>query len=139
MFSESKELEKQDIEEQGKEKLAELLPLLEQLAKELQSRFPVGKDCRIQTQEFEDVFSLEEIKKDQKRVESLEKKFSEKNIGELLEVIKTLTFNQLWFSNDLISLRTSKFDDYCNGVDEVVIDIKTNEVLAAIDETTNPQ
>ncbi|MDD5606332.1 MAG: hypothetical protein PHN37_00470 [Candidatus Pacebacteria bacterium] len=142
MFFESeqaREAEKKDLQEQTREKLVELLPYLKELSKELQEQgFLVDQECRIQEREFNDVFSEQEVKKDQEKVKELENKFSNNKDGELLEVIKTLTFNKFWFNHNLVSLRTSKFDDYCNGVDEIIFDLKTKQPLAAVDKTTNP-
>jgi len=135
----ARQVEKEDFKEKELEKLTELKPFLEELSKELQEKgFFLDKDCRIKEEEFKDIFPKKEIEKDKKIVENLEKKFSKNKEGELLEVIKTIVFNKFWFSNNLISLRTSKFDDYCNGVDEIILDLKTKQPLAAVDETTDP-
>jgi len=77
---------------------------------------------------------------DKKAVEKTEGKFQKEeneSIGELLETVKTITFNKLWFKGRLVALRTSKFDDYFNGIDEVIFDTETYQPLAAVDTTTN--
>jgi len=144
MFKESKiskEAEQKDIYEKAGEYIEKLLPELKEISEELKEKnFPVDEVCRINTEAFKDIFGERVIMADQKIVEKTERKFLEKenkNIGELLETVKTIAFNKLWFKERLISLRTSKFDDYFNGVDEVIFDTETHQPLAAVDTTTN--
>ena len=95
---------------------------------------------------MEDV--LEKIKKevidrDKKLVQEKEASFDQNSpdqtSGEILEAVKTLAFNQEWFGGRLVAVRTTKYDDYFNGVDQLILDTETQEVIAAVDTTTNPR
>lgn len=55
-------------------------------------------------------------------------------IGELLEVMKTISVSE-WFGDDFIVVRTSDYDDLSSGVDEVIIHKGTRVPLAALDST----
>ncbi|MFA5386246.1 MAG: hypothetical protein WC297_01015 [Candidatus Paceibacterota bacterium] len=149
--SEEEKLAIENLYETAGEHVAEFLPQLKELSKELNEKgFPVDENCRIKIESFigKEGFSEEMIQKDSQAALSLEKKFleqdgdkevQEKNIGELMEIMKTLAFNKHWFQSRLIALRTTKFDDYFSGIDEIVFDTETHQPLAAIDTTTNPQ
>lgn len=145
MFRETrdfKNIERSDIYERASELLSQLKKEhLKEISFQLkEKKFSVDENCRIDQNAFEEIFSKKVILMDLKAVENLEKKFNNKdskNIGELLEVAKTISFNKFWFNDNLITLRTSKFDDYFNGVDELIFDQKTKEPLAAVDTTSN--
>ncbi|PIT92400.1 MAG: hypothetical protein COU08_02750 [Candidatus Harrisonbacteria bacterium CG10_big_fil_rev_8_21_14_0_10_42_17] len=105
--------------------------------------FPVEKaTCRLNEEAFGKSIDASEIKRDQAYVARREEGFEHGNIGEvygeLLEQVKTVALNQIWFQGRFVSMRTTKFDDYHNGVDELIIDRETFEPMAAIDTTTNP-
>lgn len=144
MFKESKEtkeIERKNLYEKASEYKRELLPQLQEISEKLQKEgFSLDEQVRIKTEEFRDIFGKKIILADQKLVEKLERKFVQdehKNIGELLEIVKTIAFNNFWFKERMVSLRTSKFDDYLNGIDEVIFDRQTHQPLAAVDTTTN--
>jgi len=141
---ESKEIknaEKEMLYEEAGELEAKIFPALKEVSESLNQRgFPVDENCRIKIENFKNIFGEHTIAADKKMVEKIESKFSKeenKNIGELLEGVKTVSFNKLWSNNRLVSLRTSKFDDYFNGIDEVIFGTETHQPLAAIDTTTN--
>lgn len=130
------------------ERLAE--PLRREAGKLKSKGFPVDDNCRVDLQLFSDVVSPSVINKDRATVADLEgisqrrlaeaedpeeEKIRRAN-GELLERVKTLSINNLWFEGRLISVRTSKYDDFANGVDNLILDTETNQPLAAIDDTT---
>lgn len=123
------------------EKLKEEMELESLLLNE--QGFKVGVDCRIQTAAFEGLFKKEEIARNEAVVQDLEIKFKERPAeaekqqrGEILEMAKTLGFNKRWFGGKFIAVRTSKYDDYINGVDNLIIDTDTFEPLAAVDTST---
>lgn len=58
--------------------------------------------------------------------------------ADLLEISKTLIGDKI-FREDAVIARSSEYDDYFHGVDELVIDVKHKEVIGAIDDTTNFQ
>ncbi len=81
----------------------------------------------------------EEFKKDKKKAEELEKKWhkkeKEKNFGELWEKAKTVILNKI-IGTEFIVVRASKHDDYENGVDNIIIDKETGNVVCAFDEVS---
>lgn len=129
-------LETEEIHEKLKEEMErESLELNEQ-------RFKVDGDCRIETSAFEKLFKKEEIARNEAVTKDLERKFGEKEDlekkkhGEILEMAKTIGFNKHWFDGKFVAVRTAKYDDYINGVDNLIIDTKTFEPLAAVDTST---
>ena len=80
-----------------------------------------------------------EFKKDKKKVKELEKKWhkeeKEKNFGELWEKAKTVILNKI-IGTEFIVVRASKHDDYENGVDNIIIDKETGNVVCAFDEVS---
>lgn len=111
--------------------------------------FPVDKDCRIDITYFENTPNYKEIfsyhqkeveresRKIKEQVEGSEAESAKHLTGELLEGLKTVALNKLWFNKRFICLRTVRYDDYRNGVDELIFDTKTKQPLAAVDSTTN--
>ncbi|TSC89824.1 MAG: hypothetical protein G01um10143_314 [Parcubacteria group bacterium Gr01-1014_3] len=131
--------EKRDINEAAGEHLEKMAEFLSAESERLRSEgFPVDEDCRIDLREFEDLYSKEVLERDKEKVSKIEAGFensqSEK-IAELLEAVKTLVFNKFWFDGRLVAVRTSKFDDYTNGVDQLILDRDTFQPLAAVDTT----
>ena len=128
-------------------------PLKERAEKLREKGFPVSDDCRIDPSKFLAFIAETEIKKDLYRVAEQEKQWLMENSlkkpteqahqriiqknGELLETVKTLGMNESWFSGRFVTVRTSKFDDYFNGVDNLIFDTVTFQPIAAIDDTTN--
>ncbi|MDP3901677.1 MAG: hypothetical protein Q8Q37_01705 [bacterium] len=110
--------------------------------------FDVDDDLRISPTQFKDFLGDGTIKHDNNAVAQLEgnvfkpkeedpnHKVSHKG-GEFLEMAKTIMFNRDLFNQRLIALRTCKYDDYVNDVDEVIIDRQTGQAMAAIDTTTD--
>lgn len=127
--------------------------LQEQSEKLREKGFPVSDDCRINPKEFRGLISENSIQQDQFEVATLENRWVMENAlkdsgeqerqrvirknGELLETVKTLGMSKSWFRGRFITVRTSKFDDYFNGIDNLIFDIETLQPLAAIDDTTS--
>jgi hypothetical protein len=104
------------------------------------SEFPVDSEFRVNMDKYLGVYDSKTINRDKNTVASRTEKFKEKftdPVGELLEKSKTLAVNRYWFKVRYLAVRTSKFDDYQNGIDEMLINKETNEVIAAIDATTD--
>lgn len=95
--------------------------------------FLVDDEMRIKYDDFD--------REDIKEVERLEKLFNKNSEaairGEVLEMTKTLLFNKELFGGKLIAVRTCKYDDYKNGVDQIIFNTETFEPIAAVDTTTN--
>lgn len=133
------EAEKKEIKEKIGRYFERLAEPLEKEAERLRNLgFSVEADCRVNPAEFEDLVGEKEVVADAQKVQRLESKWQkEPSSGELLEMVKTLGINKLWFDRRLISVRTSKYDDYVNGVDNLIFDTLTGEPIAAIDDTTD--
>lgn len=79
----------------------------------------------------------DKFKKDKKKVKILEEKWHkeerEKNFGELWEKAITVILNKI-IGTEFIVVRASKYDDYMNGIDTIIIDKETGNVVCAFDE-----
>jgi len=82
--------------------------------------------------ELSSTFELDKEMKDEKRLElwRANKETSKANITEMLI---TALLNK-FIGDDFIVVRASRFDDYFNGVDNVIVNKKTGEVVCAFDE-----
>lgn len=109
--------------------------------------FPVGNDCRIDMDGFEQVYSRGAVESDKKRVAGIKEEFAlerfattgkrkievEKTAGGKLEMFKTAIFHKL-LKEDFFVLRSSIFDDTIYGVDNVIIDRETGNLVCGFDE-----
>ncbi|MDP2695834.1 MAG: hypothetical protein Q8O87_01115 [bacterium] len=119
--------------------------LKEQADKLRKDGFDVDDDARISVQKFKDFFSANTFDDDVEAVRKLDASIdagakTEEGArvrGEVLEMAKTIIFNSEIFGGRLVALRTTKYDDYKNGVDEMIIDRQTGEAMAALDTTTD--
>ncbi len=143
--------ESREMYETAKERLLKLKPIL----KSEMERFkkigaPIDEEGRIDMNAFSKIgqYDPKMIAQDAELVKKKEVMFETqntpetnlaKNIGELLEVTKTILFNRHWFKGNFIALRTTKFDDYSFGIDELIFDTATYKPLAIIDVTTDPR
>lgn len=144
-----KRAEEKELQEKF-EHIYEKLP--ERISKEAErlraEGFLVDNQLRINPQEFKDFLPPEVIDNDTKEVEKLDKIFSEKIAndqdvkeksvrGEVLEMTKCLLLNKQLYKGKLTAVRTSKYDDYKNGVDQLVFNSETAEPVAVVDTTTD--
>ncbi len=144
----------QDIDREERIKLVEkYLPILSEKLKEeaellREDGLPLDNNCRIDPSQLvnQDVkYSQEFINQIEKNTSELEDKFRRLNsqpknkeasdIGELLEIVKTLLFNQDFFGGRIKIVRTAKADDINNGIDEIAFDTKTGFPIGVIDAT----
>lgn len=140
--------ETRDTWETAKARLEKLKPFLKTQAEKLRKMgAPVDDEARIDMSLFSKIGKYDQkmIDADSAQVKQREElhgteidpmKTLAKSMGELLEVTKTLLFNQHWFKRNFLALRTSKFDDYVLGIDELLFDTVTFKPLAVIDTTT---
>jgi hypothetical protein len=125
------------------------LPSLNEIAlklnKEVNEKFPyfINKEGQIGMNGF----SEEEIEKDRKDVLAKEKLFSgddgkdkvewsrdkKRNPSNITEIALTILL-QKSLGKDFIVARSSKYDDYLNGVDQVIVYVPTGEVVCGFDE-----
>ena len=118
---------------------------LEQKVRELQAEgVPVTKEGRIDSQAFakHNIYSNDVVAKDNAFVHDCQQqwrgnKSQEKELqqGERLEILKTAIF-QKYLGHDFIVVRSAEYDDIANGVDNVVLDKKTGNVVCAFDEVS---
>ena len=150
-----KEKSKLSIEIKEKEKFIDLT--LKEISNSLRERgFLVDSSCRLNLEELakKDIYSPLVVKRDIKRAEKKREIFRQeeksllkkgktkewylKKIGGIVEKLKTISFNNFWFKGKFFALRTSLYDDYFNGIDQIILDAnpKKPKVLAAIDTTS---
>lgn len=124
--------------------------LKEEAAELREGGFPIDDNLRIRPEEFKGYLSPAIIAKDREFVQRVEKenlikaeknpKIKEQMIrGEVLEMAKSILLNDKFFDKKLIVVRTSKFDDFVNDVDQLIFDTETFEPMAAVDITTSWQ
>ncbi|MCS7183895.1 MAG: hypothetical protein NZ866_00925 [Patescibacteria group bacterium] len=101
------------------------------------SELPIERNLRINISEYNHLVDEDELKEDISKLEEKKKTFEKKDdiitAGEALEILKTAIFNELC-SGSLICVRTSEYDDFFNGVDNIIIDKESGEIIAALDE-----
>jgi len=135
-------IKEQNPEYKGKEKLKEKL---REISKELlEEGFPVREDARIEcsSEFFNDIYTEEEQEKRMRKLEKFEKEIHGEDeegrmntAGELLEMRKTTLFNK-FLEDSFRVIRTSKYDDYFNHLDNIIMDRETGEMVAAFDEVS---
>ena len=130
-----------------KEAYEKLTSLCKQAVEKLREK---GITCldqygRITMESFLDVRSQEEVAKDNANAERLDKKYSHTNLNsresynkrksEYLEMMVFVIFAKCTLDKGLAVVRTTNFDDYTNGVDTLMINTETGEIIANVDET----
>lgn len=105
--------------------------------------FPIGHDGRISPEGYSGVYSQEALLKDSEKVLEYERKFDELKLstrdvensdaGEGFEIL-TLGIMQKFLDKDFYAIRASKFDDYANGVDILILDKRTGTIICGLDD-----
>jgi len=139
----SKNLERKEESERRVEKLQDFIgKTAEKFKKEGLS---VTGDCRIDLRAFLNIYSQKQIDKDEEEVREKQKKWydnaspeeikekKKRETGEQLEKLKTIIFDK-FLGNDFFVVRSSSYDDIKNGVDNVILDKKTGNLVCAFDE-----
>jgi hypothetical protein len=119
---------------------------LREKAKELKKMgFPVNEELRIEETQFIGVYPREKIEEDREKVaqrkeewmekDIRERKFGIEKIGEKFEKITTFLLNKHLENAGLVVVRAAEYDDIFQGVDHLVLDIKTGNVVAGIDSS----
>lgn len=127
--------------ERGEEALEERL---KKIAAELrESDIDVDDFCRIDMEAYEPLYGRQ-AKKDMYEIKQREEKWQKERPGkkgerrkmtngEKMEMFKTALFHKAIGKNFFV-LRSSPFDDYNNGIDNVIVEKKTGAVVGAFDE-----
>lgn len=144
-FEKFNPLEELESREKNAEKLKELLKgMAEDFNK---NDIPVDEECRIYTKAFRGIYSDDELERDDTEIKRLKEIFAkEKGLsvekwekkkdlsdGDQLEMLKTIIFHRN-LGDDFIVIRASNFDDIKGGVDNVIVNKKTGNVICAFDE-----
>jgi hypothetical protein len=130
----------------------ELEKYIETISEELieKENIPLTSECRIDPNEYADVYNEDVISKDIEEVDKIKKRLAkEANMGidtwekkrkeakgNKFEELKTVAYHKNSDSN-LIVVRSSEYDDFINGVDNVMVDKKSGKVVCAIDEVVD--
>jgi hypothetical protein len=139
---------REKIEEREIEKLKRISrECIENLKRE---GVPIDEDWRIKMEAFEGIckdYTKEKIAKDKEEVKEKEKIFEKEKIeryglaseeklkatGEKLEYLKNIIFYK-FLREDFIICRSSRYDDLKNGVDNLILEKETGNLVCALDE-----
>jgi len=130
----------------GNEKLLEFIKeISEKLKKE---GVPVNEDCRIDMSEFTLVHNYTEIAKDKEMLGEFEKMHNpgltkeeikekkNRRDGERFEMLKTALFSK-FLGEKFIIARSSEYDDIKRGVDNLILEKSTGNLVCAFDEVVD--
>lgn len=116
---------------------------------------PVNDQGRIDMDKFKGVYSVQELKGDKEYVEDLKDKFQRAKISEIesrgfLPGLKEKAIQEIKFGEacemlvtavlhknlpeGFVALRSSEYDDIRNGVDTIILDKNTGNIVCALDE-----
>lgn len=128
------------------EKRKRLDGYLEQISKKLREQgLPVDSTCRVEMSAFKNVYTSIGIEADKKHIEKGYKQWypnktieegrqeKEKSDGSILEKLKTAIFYKN-LNDKCFVFRSSEYDDFENGVDNIIMDKETGRVVCALDE-----
>lgn len=143
-----RELERKEAQQEQEKKVEELVSFLEKIASKLKSEgVPVTEDVRIDMSAFEGIYSREEVKRDMQLVAERDskrypgrsgeeiRKERLKNDGERLEMLKTAIFTK-GLGDQFVVVRASRYDDE-KGVDNIILDKETSDIICALDEVAD--
>lgn len=102
---------------------------------------PTEEEHRMNMDKFVGFYTKDEVERDKREIERLEKKFKEEpgvnaedlEIGEKRELLADAILHK-FLKKDFIVARTSRYDDLKNHIDHLIIDRKTGETICAFDE-----
>lgn len=124
-----------------------LIPFIEEISEKLkQEGIPVGKDCRIDMEAFPAYG--DDIEEDKEKIRSFEKNWypnlsedrikeeKQKKSGEKLEILIVALFHK-FLKDKFIIARSSPYDDVFNGVDTLILERETGNLICAFDEVAD--
>lgn len=102
---------------------------------------PVKDDCRVDIDAFTDLHSAKDLTLEKQRLLKIQKELTGKdayqeNFGEKLEMLKTAVFNK-FLGQKFIVARTNLADDIDRGVDNIILEKQTGNVVCAFDEVAD--
>lgn len=138
-------------EEKEEKEIEKLKRILKEIA-EKQKEVPLDLGCRIKMEDFKDIYPLKEIEEDKEYVKEMEEKFNKEREekynqpleeklgtkGEKLEVLKNIIFYK-FLREDFIICRSSRFDDFKNKIDNLILEKRTGNLVCALDEVEFPR
>jgi hypothetical protein len=137
---------KRFFEEQGHDiedpesSVEKISPLLKEISENLKKeRVPVDDNCRIKMQDFSSLYSEETIRKDEEKIAALEKEWGQdasKKDGEKLEMLTVALFSK-FLRERFVVVRSSRYDDIFNGVDTIILEKETGNLVCAFDEVAD--
>ncbi len=104
-------------------------------------------DCHIDMQKYEEIYG-QQAKKDMLETAERERKWGKQEgkknsnkqkrlkAGEQMEMFKTAVFHKV-LEKDFFVSRSSLFDDYNNGIDNVIVEKQTGNIVGAFDEVVS--
>ena len=135
----ARQLEERQERREGERKLEYFIREIAEKAKD--EGVPLTLDCRIDMKAFVPPYTPQDIESDRELVEGYGRKWQEKEkakglkMGEKLEMLKTAIFYK-FLSEDFIIVRTSRYDDIINKVDNLIIEKETGSPVCAFDEVS---
>jgi len=141
LFPEPKFVQQLDKKDEEEKTEKNLIIFIEKIGERLKKEgVPLNKEARIDMDAFSKIYSQKEIEKDKELIKDREKKWQEKEnkeeikrTGEKLEMLKTAIFSK-FLAKDFIVVRTSRYDDIYNGVDNLILEKETGNTVCAFDE-----
>ena len=117
--------------------------------------FPIGNDGRIDMRAFKNFYSKGALTKDNEYVKKMEKKFDDELIkdgfsiekikerklmaeGERFERLKTAILYKA-FKEKFVIARSSRYDDIHNGIDNVIMEKETGNIVCAVDDVATDE
>lgn len=124
------------------EGMKKLTAYLETMAESMRDEgIPIKNDCRVDIDAFKNLHSPQDLAVEKQRLLKIRKELAEKdayqeNFGEKLEMLKTAVFNK-FLGQKFIVARTNLADDIDRGVDNIILERQTGNVVCAFDEVAD--
>lgn len=141
------QLARQEQKEEDIKKLEDFVEDISGGLNEREKEVLVDRDCRINLDTFDGIYPREVIEKDKAEVRKYEEKWykdlpeaeirkrKSEQAGEQLEMLKTAIFSKNLHENFIVA-RASSYDDIKNGVDNIILEKETGNLVCALDEVS---
>lgn len=121
---------------ESREAQSEINQYLSEKSREMRKiGIPVDENLRIQIDSYQQIYSQRELQQDAEFIKQKQEEFKKerKEKGDLVERYIVALLNK-FLGERFFVLRTSEYDDFANGVDNLLIDKKTGKPFCAVDE-----
>lgn len=135
------------IKEDPESSAEKLFPFIKEISENLKKEgVPVGEDCRIDMKAFSSYGGG--VKEDMEKVRDFEKNWypnlseervkeeKQKKSGEKLEMLIVVLFHK-FLKDKFIVARSSPYDDIFNGIDMLILEKETGNLICAFDEVAD--